>query len=56
MMCDVESVEDTEIICLIADSGEVHAVTNLGTHRGKPGAGCSILRMLLVKVSLKFKT
>ena len=33
-MCDIESVEDTEIICLIADSGKVHAVTNLGTHRG----------------------
>ena len=33
-MCDVESVEDTEIVCLIADSGKVHAVTNLGTHEG----------------------
>ena len=34
VMCDIESVVDTEVICLIADSGEVHAVTNLGTHRG----------------------
>ena len=34
VICDVESVTDTEIVCLIADSGEVHAVTNLGTHRG----------------------
>lgn len=32
--CDVESVTNNQIVCLIADSGKVHDVTNLGTHRG----------------------
>ena len=32
--CDVESVTNTKIVCLVTDTGKVHVVTNLGTHRG----------------------
>lgn len=33
--CDVESVSNTEIVCLIGHAGRVHEVTNLGTDPGK---------------------
>ena len=32
--CDIETVTNTQIVCLIAAAGKVHSVTNLGTHRG----------------------
>lgn len=32
--CDVESVTNTQIVCLIEKAGKVHQVTNLGTDPG----------------------
>ena len=33
--CAVDSVTNTQIVCLIANAGTVHQVTNGGTHSGK---------------------
>ena len=32
--CDIESFEDTKIVCEIEKAATVHSITNLGTHRG----------------------
>lgn len=31
--CDIETINNTEIICKVAESGKIHSVTNRGTHR-----------------------
>ena len=37
--CDIETVDDTQIVCEIANVGKVHSITNQGTHRGTSQTG-----------------